>query len=389
MNRLRSIATALVAAALIAGCGGPGSASQQSASGAPIKIGLLASLSGPRPLIGKVEQTAAQDAIDDVNNAGGINGRKLELDVQDDGFQTSQALLSAQRLIQDGAVAIGGMASSNFQAAVQPIAARSQVVVMGSVATATDIDKGQQFAFRTSPGNDIIGEQIAKMMVAYGVKRVAVIHDTSDYAQTLTAAIENSLKGSTASVVADQTFTSGAPDVTPQVVNVAKANPDAVVPLPIVGADLALILKTMANSGLKAGIYGHNGLFDPDALKLGSQYYSEMPRVCGKSTLDLSKPATKQLYDRIRAQIGADPGNETAFQTYDAVRVLAQGLKGSNGQGGLALAKSIEKISHFNSHGANDSYYSFSPTKHTAPTGNFMATQCWNGSQFIYTKLPA
>ncbi len=386
----RRLGAGIVAAGLVAACGGPGSGQSQSTSGgAPIKIGLLASLSGARPLVGKVEQASAQAAIDDVNKAGGVNGRKLELDVQDDGFQTSQALLGAQRLIQDGVVAITGMASSNFQAAVQPVTTRSNVVVMGSVATSTGLIDNQPLSFRTSPGNDIIGEQVAKMMVAYGAKRVAIIHDTSDYAQTLTTAIENSLKGTSVSVVSDQSFTSGATDMTAQVINISRANPDAVVPLPIVGADLALILKTMYNSGLKASIYGHNGLFDPDALKLGSQYYSQMPRVCGKSTLDLTKQATKDFYARIQTIVGADPGNETAFQTYDAVRVLAQALKDSKGEGGEKLAKSIEKISHFNSLGANDSYYSFSATKHSAPTGDFMATQCWNGSQFTYTKLPS
>lgn len=386
---LKRLAVGVIVAGLVTACGGPGSSQQSTSSSAPIKIGLLASLSGSRPLVGKVEQTAAQDAVDDVNKAGGVDGRKLVLDVQDDGFQTSQALLGARKLIQDGSVAISGMASSNFQAAVQPVAAQNNVVVMGSVSTATNIDKGQPLAFRTAPGNDIIGKQIASMIQAYGTKRVAFIHDTSDYAQTLASAVESALKGTSVQVVTDQSFTSGATDVTAQVVNMTQAQPEAVVPLPVVGADLALILKTMANSGLKASIFAHNGLFDPDALKLGSQYYSQMPRVCGMTTLDLTQPATKQLYTRIQSQIGTNPGNETAFQTYDAIGVLAQGLKSSKGAGGKALAQSMEKISHFKSHGADDSYYSFSPTKHTAPTGNFMATQCWNGSQFNYTKLPS
>jgi len=386
-RRLGNISSLGVAAALVtlvAACGGGPSSSQGDSGKGPIKIGVLASLSGARPLIGKVEQVAAQDAAEDINKAGGVNGRKIEILVQDDAFTTNAALTGAKRLIQDGVVAITGMASSNFQAAVQPVAARNKVVVMGSVGTGTTLTTDQPFGFRTSANNDLIGEQLDKMMAGYGVKRVAIVHDTSDYGQTLADAVAKHLEGTSVALATNQTFSPGATDLTPQILAVRKSNADAIVPLPVSGADLALVIKTMGNAGINIPIYGHNGLFDPDALKLASGFYSAAPRVCGVTAFDPDKPANKKLYSRIKGQINADPGNENAYQTYDAVQILAQALKKTDGEGGLALAHAIEGISHYSGgHNSGNAYYSFSPTKHTGPTGDFMARQCWENGKFV------
>lgn len=389
---------ALVSAACAAPSSGAGGAASSASSAAPtaaatknvtpIKIGLLSPLSGPQPDRGKILQAAAQAAIDDVNKDGAINGRPLQLVVQDDAFNTNTAVTAAQRLIQDGVVAITGMVTSAEQEAVQPVGERSNVVIIGGVATATGLVDGKPFAFRASGGNEIIGPQIAQLAIRQGAKKVAILRDDSSYGQTLGKEIIKGFQGTAVQIVTEQVYKQSAADVTPQILNVQNSGADSVVFFPIQGSDAALVARTMVNTGVKLPIYAHNGVFTTEAVKLGAQWYAQLPAVYGTGALDTARPEVAAFYDRLKSILGFEPPpNEDAAQTYDSIRLLAIALKKSNGEGGSALAKALETIDRYSGFaGAAGSYESFSATKHTAPTGDFMAVYKFENGKFVRSK---
>lgn len=355
----------------------------------PIKIGLIAPLSGAQPDRGKILKASATLAVEDINKEGGIDGRDLELVVVDDANDTNQSVSAAQRLIQrENVTAITGIISSTSFAAIQPIARRTDTVMMGSLATASGLTDGEPLSFRSTGSNDTIGPQIADLALARGGKKVGVVHDDTTYAKDISAATVEAVPEGGGEVVVNEEYQVGAADVTPQITKVQNSGADTVIPLPITGADMALLARTLVESDMKVPIFSHNGIFTSEALKLGSKFYDQLPLVMGMGTIDLTRPEVAEFYQRMNDAAGFDvPQNEDAGQTYDAIQLLAEGLRESKGEGGEALAKAIEGIDKYvGMAGAKGSYYSFSPEKHTGLTGDYMVSYEYKDGEFVVVE---
>jgi branched-chain amino acid transport system substrate-binding protein len=373
---------------LASACSGGTPGSSAGASGVsanPIKIGLITPLSGPQPDRGKILQVAAELAVADINEAGGINGRQVELVVADDANDTNQGVTAAQRLIQqDKVVALTGILSSTRQEAIQPIAERAEVVVMGVIATSTGLTDGYRYAFRATGSNDTIGPLIAKLAEDNGATKVAILSDNTTYAQSLAAETVKGFGKTSVKIVAQEQYQTGAADVTPQILNIQGSGADAVVPFPITGADIALIAKTMVENDVLLPVFSHNGVFTTEAIKLASSDYEQLPGVWGMGTIDTSREEATKFYERMDKAAGFDvPQNEDAGQTYDAVMLLGEGLKKSGGEGKMALVEALESITKYvGIAGAEGSYYSFSKDKHTGLTGDYLASYKFEGGAF-------
>lgn len=379
-----AVAFLLVATACTGGT--PGASTGASGGGDPIKIGLISPLSGPQPDRGKILQVAAELAVADINDAGGINGRQIELIVVDDANDTNQGVTAAQRLIeQDKVVAITGILSSTRQEAIQPIAERAEVVVMGVIATATGLTDGYRYAFRATGSNDTIGPLIAKLAEDNGATKAAILSDNTTYAQSLAAETVTGFGETSVEIVSEEQYQTGAADVTPQILNIQGSDADAVVPFPITGADIALIAKTMVENNVLLPIFSHNGVFTTEAIELASADYEQLSGVWGMGTIDLSRDDATAFYDRMDEAAGFDvPQNEDAGQTYDAVMLIGEALKATGGEGKMALVEALEGIDNYvGIAGAEGSYYSFSEDKHTGLTGDYLAAYKFEDGAFV------
>lgn len=384
------VAVALVLVATACSTGTPAaSAGASTGTGEPIKIGLITPLSGPQPDRGKILQIAAELAVADINAAGGINGRQVELVVADDANDTNQGVTAAQRLIeQDKVVAITGILSSTRQEAIQPIAERAEVLVMGVIATSSGLTDGFRFAFRATGSNDTIGPLIAKLAEDNGATEVAILNDNTTYAQSLATEAIAGFGETAVEIVAQEQYQTGASDVTPQILNVQGSGADAMAVFPITGADIALVAKTMVENDVLLPIFSHNGVFTTEAIKLASGDYAQLPGVWGMGTIDLSRDEAVAFYDRMDEAAGFDvPQNEDAGQTYDAVMLIAEALKATNGEGKMALVEAVEAIDRYvGIAGAEGSYYSFSQDKHTGLTGDYLAAYKFEDGTFVIQK---
>jgi branched-chain amino acid transport system substrate-binding protein len=386
MHHLGTAICVALAATSLAACGEPAG---ESASEGPIPIGVIAPLSGPQPDRGKVLQTAAELAIDDVNKDGGVDGRDLKMVVLDDANNTNQAVSAAQRLIRNERVAaITGIISSSSQQAIQPLAEKSSTVVMGMIATATGLTDGFKFAFRATGSNDSIGPQIVEFAASKGAKKIAVIHDDSTYAQGMTDEALKAIEEQGLELAANEVYKTGAADVSAQVSKLERSGADSVLAFPLTGADIALLTRTMTENGVDLPIYSHNGVFTKEAISLAGKYFAKLPAVYGGGSVDLSRPETKEFYDRMTEAAGFEvPQNEDAAQTYDAIRLVAEGLKTSGGKGGEELAAALEGIDRYEGMaGAKDAYYSFGPDKHTGLTGDYLTIYGFEKDRFVVAK---
>ena len=184
-------ALALVAAA----CGGgdtdsaasetepaSGENSESEGSGEPIRIGALTSLTGPFTSWGIPSSTGMQLAVDEINGAGGVDGRMLELVLVDDQSDAEEASIQIERLHEEEVVAIGGTISSGVAGAIAPIAEEAAVPLFLSKAGSEAIlTADSRYTFRTClPAAPMIAQPFAEYAESQGFTRVGSV--IADYA---------------------------------------------------------------------------------------------------------------------------------------------------------------------------------------------------------------
>ena len=150
----------------------------------PLKIGVMESLTGPGETYGTVAVQAKQMAVDEINEAGGINGRMLELIVEDSKCNAQDAITAYRKLTSvDGVKIILGTSCSGAMLGAAPLAEADGVVMFSGLATNPDIANAGDYIFRTSLNDAQLGIDTGNLMWADGIRNLATITEATDYAE--------------------------------------------------------------------------------------------------------------------------------------------------------------------------------------------------------------
>ena len=168
-------------------------AAAEAPSGDPIVIGALTSLTGPFTPWGVQVRDGMQLAVDELNAAGGVGGRPLELSVVDDESNPEAGTSGIERLIEEGAVAVGGIISSDVGLATTRVAEELEVPMFLVKAGSEQIlTQDSRYTFRTCiPSAPMVADPIRQYVEAEGITKVGAI--VADYAwgQAFRAALED------------------------------------------------------------------------------------------------------------------------------------------------------------------------------------------------------
>lgn len=322
---------------------------------AEVKIAMLVPLTGPWARSGLLEKLGAEMAIDDINKAGGIkslDGAKLKLAEGDSQGSAQTGQSEAQRLIQDGAVALVGTYQSDVTQNVAAVAERSKVPLVIDVAVDDQIlAQGYKYTFRIQPDATGMGTSGADDLVAMGeasgspVKSVSYIHIEGAFGQSVFDAFKKEAESKGIKVLKEVTY-AGAnfTDATTQVREAASANPDVIVDTGYF-PDSLLVAKAVQE--LKPdimGLYGiANGAFDDNSFPAAAG-------PAGESVLSANYhyAATSDKVADIRKRFEAKYGKsmETAsVLSYQAVEVIAQALEDAKSSDPKDLRDAISKVS--------------------------------------------
>lgn len=221
MKSFGSIILAVLMGITIIGC--------QKGGDSTIKVGLIAELTGQIPAVGASCKNAAEIAVDEINNAGGIQlagkAYKVELCIEDSASKPDQAASAAQKLInQTEAVAIVGPNSSSNALPVSEIAEKSRTVMIApwstNPKTTLDAKTGapKQYVFRACFTDTFEGHVLGKFAAQkLGIKRAAVFFDVaSEVLKSQSELFKKSFEEHGGSIVAWETYTTGDKDFTAQ-----------------------------------------------------------------------------------------------------------------------------------------------------------------------------
>ncbi len=207
--------------AIVAACDGDGDE--------PFRIGVMESLTGPGETYGTVSVQAKQMAVDEINAAGGINGRMLELVVEDSKCSAQDAITAYNKLTDvDGVKIILGTSCSGAMLGAAPLAEADGVVLFSGLATNPDIAHAGDYIFRTSMNDLQLGIDTGNVIRADGAQRLATITETTDYAEGVRRTTAEQFVSLGGEIVAEERYASDVTDFRSQLTKIVNANPDAV-----------------------------------------------------------------------------------------------------------------------------------------------------------------
>ncbi|MEK4387862.1 ABC transporter substrate-binding protein [Solibacillus sp. FSL W7-1464] len=273
------MATALLTGVL-AGCGDDTSSSSESggssnAAGDTIKIGANLELSGAVASYGSSINDGAKLAIEEINAAGGIDGKQLEYIPVDNKSETAEATSAAMKLAeQEKVVAMLAPATSGNSVATVQIAAQHKVPMVTGSGTAPNVtvnDDGSinEYAFRTCFIDPFQGTVAANFATnELQAKNVAIFADNaSDYAKGLAASFKETISSNGGTVVAEEAYVAKDVDFKSQLTNIKGKNPDFIF-IPGYYEEVGIIVKQARELGITVPLMGADGWDSPTLIEL-------------------------------------------------------------------------------------------------------------------------
>jgi branched-chain amino acid transport system substrate-binding protein len=259
-----------------------------------------------------------------VNAAGGINGMKVEIVLEDELCDPKEAATVATKLANnpDVAIVVGHLCSSATLAAL-PVYRAAKLPAISPASTNVDIGKMSPYYFRNVYRDDFQGQFLARYInEARGYKRVAIFYEVNDYSMGLKNAFMKEAMDRGIRILGTEAYTSDTTDFKPQLTKFKAMDPDAIF-IPGYAPQGTLIVSQAVGLGLKVGFFGADGL-DDDLMAKNPD--AEGLFVTTPFLPDKAGPQAASFIETYRAKYGKDP-NWFAANTYDAVGMAVAAIK--------------------------------------------------------------
>lgn len=292
-----------------------------------IKIGVAIPLTGASAQDGEAIKNGVNLAAKLVNDEGGINGKKIELVVEDDKGDPSEAATVANKLAQDKSIsAIVGHFNSSCTLAAAPIYNQAGVAHVSPGSSAAAVSKAGDYTFRVITTDAVQGTSLMNWAVKdLGYKNIAVLYENTDYGSGLADVVSKAAGDLNAKIVAKEAYEVGSTDFSTLLTKVANSQADVI----IVGGlynETALIAKQKNNFGLsKMQIMGVDAIFSDALIKLGGASVNGI-KLTGYFSEASQDSAAKNFISKYKEAYKSTPSTYAAYG-YDAALVIIESIK--------------------------------------------------------------
>lgn len=347
IHRRRAIARgalsllALCGLLTLPGCPGPGAATNE------ILIGHYGSLSGSEATFGKSTDNGIQMAVEEINAAGGIGGKKVRLITYDDKGDAKEAGNAVTRLVtNDGVKAVIGQVASKLSLAGGPICQEHGVPMISPSSTNPAVTQVGDMVFRVCFIDPFQGSVCARFARDHiKAETAAILYDQSTpYSVGLMEEFEKAFVKAGGKVVRKETFQAGDQDFSSQLTQIRAADPQVVF-IPVYYAQIGNIAQQARQLGIKVPFVGADGwesgqLASLAAGALDGSFYSN------HYSQESDAPKIKEFLSKYKAKYGEIPDSMAALG-YDAASVLFAAMKTAPALDGKDLAAAIAKTKDF------------------------------------------
>jgi branched-chain amino acid transport system substrate-binding protein len=268
MKHNRISLAVLTLAAMIGGLVCASAQQQPGLTPSSIRIGTFGALTGPGYLYGKLAMNGIEVVFDEVNAAGGINGRKLELVREDDRCDPASAIGAVQKLIyQEEVFALlgGGCSNATFAARETIEKAGVPFLVMASVHDGITTPPARNI-FSAALTSTIESKAQVQYAIDSGAKKIAVVSMRDSWGRARYEPLMEAFKAKGIKPIADEEMSPDANDATAQVLRLKQIDADAVIML-LYPKPAAIFARDAQKFGFKPLLLGQSGIGDPAAFE--------------------------------------------------------------------------------------------------------------------------
>ena len=313
-----------------------------------IKIGEFGSLTGDNASFGTSQNEGVQMAVEEINNAGGVLGKKIDLTVEDNQTKQGQTTTIVRKLIsQDHVVALVGEVASSKTLEAAPIAQEAKIPLIATAATNPKVTQVGDYIFRVCFIDDFQAVVIARFVLENLHKtKVAFMTDVKqDYSVGLTQFAKDYLLKNGGQVVKQQSYSSGDKDFRAQLTDIKSADPDVII---ITGyyPEASLIVRQGRQLGIKAVFAGGDGWDGSSLIPVGGKAIEGAYFSNHFSTEDKS-PAVQEFVTKYKKKYNNKTPDAFAALGYDAVNLLADAIKRAGGTDSEKLRDAIANTKDF------------------------------------------
>jgi len=312
-----------------------------------VRIGVFMSLTGSTANFGISSTNGIKLAAEEVNAKGGINGKQIDILVQDDRSDASEAATIVTKFVtQDQVHAILGEVASSRSIAAAPIAQNAKIPMLTPSSTNPEVTKKGNFIFRSCFIDPVQGAAIAQFAArTLGAKRAAIMVDRkNDYSTGLESVITATFTKMGGQMVAVQSYQEGDQDFNAQLTSLKGANPEVIF-VPGYYNDVGLIAKQARDKGIKVPLLGGDGwdsvqLYAIGGTALNGSYFSNH-----YSPFD-TDPKVQKFVNDYKAHYGTVP-DALAATAYDAANIMFDAIKRANSLDGTAIRDALAATKDF------------------------------------------
>ena len=317
-------AVSLAGVALVMACNGADDPQE-----GPFTIGVMESLTGTGETYGTVASQAKQMAVDEINAAGGINGRLLQIIVEDSKCNAQDAVTAYNKLTNvDGVAIILGPSCSGAMLGAAPLAEADGVVLFSGMASNPEIAHAGDYIFRTQISDTHVGIATGNVLWADGIRSLATITESTDYAEGVRRATVAQFEARGGVIAAQERYASDALDFRSPLTKLFAANPDALHIAPQSEFSAGAIIKQARELGYQGPIYAETISVGSTSLRIAGAAATGMKAIT--ADLDPANQTAQDVLSSFRELYGYVAFPWHLGSAYDDVHIAAECLGQTN-----------------------------------------------------------
>jgi branched-chain amino acid transport system substrate-binding protein len=312
-----------------------------------IKIGEFGSLTGDNASFGTSQNNGVQMALEEINAAGGVLGKKIDLTVEDNETKQGETTTIVRKLIsQDHVVAIIGEVASSKSLEAAPICQASKIPQIATAATNPRVTQTGDYIFRVCFTDDFQAVVIARFVLEkLKLNKIAFMTDVKqDYSVGLTNIAKDYLIKNGATIVKEQSYSSGDKDFRAQLTDLKAAAPEVII---ITGyyPEAALIAKQARQFGIKATLVGGDGWDGSSLIPVGGKAI-EGAYFSNHFSVEDTSPIVQTFVQKYKQKYNAVPDAFAALG-YDAMKLLADAINRAGSPDPEKIRAAIQDTENF------------------------------------------
>lgn len=328
----------------------------------PIRIGAILSLSGTYAALGEPERNALRLLESQVNAKGGVNGRPIEIIIEDDGTDEAKAVAAAQKLIErDNVVAILGASGTGPSMAVRGVVETAGIPQISLAGGSVITSKFSPNVFQIPWQNSLLINELLSQLKSKGITKVALISDNGGYGKDGHEILAKSVAKYGITAVADVAFKPGDTDMSGQISAIARSDAQAVI-LWNAGKEASIVLKTAYQQGLTIPWYGGSGQARAEFIEGAGSVAENYTIITGKSYLpqlwenqDSQRQMVESFLANYKATYKKDP-DIFAGHAHDGLALLIDALGRSSSTDGKSLIAALNETTNVIGYGGSFSF---------------------------------